>query len=174
MNTPLRSLLLVTVAVVGISLWSTPAKADHDHRFDRLDSLATRLEAETRTLAAELRRYRFADPNLRAAAREVSSIARDASHIHDLIHSGGSIHPLHRDVVSIQEEVHHLDEHLAPYHHFSRHVQRIDALVHALDNEIHNLERPHAARRPVYGYPSYTGGSGLTFGNGGFSIRIGR
>lgn len=177
MMTAIRSLVLIAVAATGAALLATPAQAAHDHRFDQLDRLASRLESESRTLAMELRRYRHADPNLREASREVNAIARDARHIHSTIHHGGSLTHLHRDVVALEESVHHLEEHLAPHTHFADHVEQIDALVHAIDDNIHDLEHRHTVRRPVTEYRgnySAPRSSGVTFGNGGFSIRFGR
>lgn len=174
MFTTLRLPLLLVATLTGALLFTTSAKADHyDHRFDSLDNLATRLERESRTLAIELRRVGFADANLRQAAREVSVIAREASHIHSIIHHGASLDHLHADMLSLQNAVHHLEEHLAPYHHFADHVETIDDLTHAIDDALHALEHRHTVRRPVYGYgPSH--GNGVTFGNGNFSVRIGR
>ena len=174
MTTTIRSLLLIAVAAIGASLFTTPAQAAHDHRFDELDRLASRLESESRTLALELRRYRYADPNLRDAAREVNAIARDARHVHTTIHNGASLTHLHRDVAALQESVHHLEEHLAPHTHFADHLQRIDSLVHAMDDGIHDLEHRQTVRRPVSEYRGVPRSSGISFGNGGISIRFGR
>jgi hypothetical protein len=176
-TTAFRSLLLLLVTLTGSALFANSARA-FDPRYDRLDDLASRLEAESRTLTRELRRYGYADPNLREASREVASIARDARHIHTILHTGVSLDHLHSDVLSLQDSVHHLEEHLAPYDHFEDHVVQMDALTHAIDDAIHALEHAHVTRRPVtvyrpdYGVPQNRGG--VTFGNGGFSVRLGR
>lgn len=176
MLTTLRNLLLFAVTIAGAAAFATPAKADHfDYRYDRLDRLASELESESQTLAIELRRFRSSDRNLRLASREVSNIARDARHIHALVHSGGNLNHLHADVVSLQDEVHHIQEHLAPYGHFASHVRRMDSLVHAIDDAIHDLEHRHTVRRPVVvPYNNQYNRGGVTIGNGGFSIRLGR
>lgn len=178
MTSTLRSSMMVFATFVVAALAGSAARAEHDHRYDRLDRLATQLEAESRTLAVELRRTRSHDHSLRMAARDVSEIARDARHIHTLIHEGGSVNHLHRDVTALQASVHHLEEHLRPYSHFGAHVRRMDALTHAIDDFIHDLDDRHTVRRPVttsrsdYGVPYNRGGA--TIGNRSFSIRLGR
>ena len=177
MTTALRSLLLIVLTVTGTAFFAAPAKADH-YTYAKMDRLATRLEAESRTLALELRRHGYADANLRLAYREVAAISRDASHIHSIIHTGASVDHLHADVRSLQQNIHHVEEHLAAYGHFADHVQKMDALVHAMDDNIHDLEDHHTVRRPVTVYRNDYGTShgrgGVSYSNGNFSIRLGR
>ena len=176
MTTAIRSCLFLAVAFAGAVLFASPAQAAHfDHRYDELDRLAVRMERESRTLARELRRHSHGDVNLRTAAREVNTITREASHLHSIIHHGGSLAHIHRDVVALQEAVHHVEEHLAPYRHFAAHVRTLDALVHAMDDAIHHLEHGHTVRRPVQRVvPVAPQPRGITIGAGSFSIRIGR
>lgn len=176
MTTAIRSCLFLVVAFAGAALFASPAKAAHfDHRYDDLDRLAVRMEREARTLANELRRYSYGDLNLRTAAREVSDIIRDASHLHSIIHHGDSLEHVHRDVVALQEAVHHVDEHLAAYPHFAAHVRTLDALMHAMDDAIHHLEHGHTVRRPVQRVvPVAPPSRGITIGNSGITIRFGR
>lgn len=169
-----RTLSFALLFVVGLCTAQAASAYDGHGDYDRLDRLATRLEAESRTLYYELR-YDAVTPELRVALAEVASIHRQARHIHDGIHAGYGLHHLHTDVAQLTTYIHHVEEHLAAYHHFDRHVRRMDSLIHQMDDCLHDLADSHVVARPTY-VPVYRGpsGGGISFGGSGFSIRLGR
>jgi hypothetical protein len=152
------------------------ARADiHD-----LDRLAVRLEGEARTLFQELR-FEVNDRNLQVASGEVLQLQRRASRIHAMIHRGYGLSVMHAEVLAVQDMIDHVHEHLAGYRHYDRHVHRMEAFAAAMDEALHEAAHDHyPVRQPVYQpvYPSYGGYghgyNGVTVGNGGFQIRIGR
>jgi hypothetical protein len=161
MNAILRTMSFATVALLGL-VAAQPARADHDHDYERVDALARRIQNESSQLYSELARAGY-DSNLRQAKNEVAQIYHLARRMHDTAHFGGSSRQLDRDVHALKRLVHHVEEHLVGHSHFRSHINRIDRLTHQLEDRVHNLDDSH-----FYSHRPYS------FGSGGFSIRLGR
>jgi hypothetical protein len=173
MTTALRTMTLVLAATFSL-LAAQPARADHDSGYDQIDRLARRIQDESRQLYQELRSASHADYGLRSAVSEVAQVYHLAGRFHSTAHTWGSVRQLHRDAKSLRQLVHHVEEHLAAYRHFRRHIDRIDNLTHDLEDRVLRLDdRPIYSRRPDYG-PAHDVRPGISLGGSGFSIRIGR
>jgi hypothetical protein len=179
MNAILRTVSLSAAVALGL-LAAQPAQADHRHDLDRIDELSRRIESEGRQLLAEIRGIGLADPRVRSAFGEVADVVRLASRIHDAAHFGGSRRQMDRDVHTLKNLVHHVEEHLDHNRHLRRHIERIDNLTHDLEERVHDLaDRDFFSSSPSYGSGGYGYGyrpatSGISFGGRGFSIQLGR
>lgn len=178
MTTAFRTMTLAIASVLGLV---AAAQADHGHSLDRVDRLAREIQAESRVLYYELRSVSFSNANLRSAQNEVAQIYQLASRIHDGAHGASSTYGMDRNVHSLTRLVHHVEEHLAGYRHFRRHIDRIDRLTHDLEDAIHDLDDHDFYSGPVYSGPVTTGPvihtrqpAGVTIGGRGFSFTIGR
>jgi hypothetical protein len=161
MNAILRTASFAAVAALGLFA-AQPARADHDHDHERIDTLARRVQNESAQLYSELARAGFSS-ELRQAKNEVAQIYHLARRMHDTAHFGGNSRQLDRDVHALKRLVHHVEEHLVGYSHFRNHVDRLDRLTHQLEDRVHDLDdRNFYSDRPY------------SFGSGGFSIRLGR
>jgi hypothetical protein len=158
-----------------------PARADHGHALGRIENLSRAIQAESRELYYELRSVSFSNPELRSAQSEVGQVYQLASRIHDAAHGYGGIGGMDRNVHSLKQLVHHVEEHLAGYRHFRRHIDRIDDLTHDLEDAAHDLDDYDFHSGPVYSGPVYhtrpavgVSPGGVTIGGRGFSFTIGR
>lgn len=180
MTTTFRTMTLVVASLLSVVAVQS-AKADHGHVLGRIDNLARSIQSESRELYYELRSVSFSHPDLRSAQNEVAQIHQLASRIHDAAHAYGSVHGMDRNVHSLKRLVHHVEEHLAGYRHFRRHIDRIDRLTHDLEDAVHNLDDGDFFGGPVYSGPVASGPvihtrqpAGITIGGRGFSFTIGR
>ena len=168
----------LTLAVVTLSSFVAvqPVRADHGHALGRIDNLARAIQSESRELYYELRSVSFTHSDLRSAQNEVAQIHQLASRIHDAAHGAGSLHGMDRNVHSLKWLVHHVEEHLAGYRHFRRHIDRIDRLTHDLEDAIHDLDDQDFFGGPVSSGPVLhtRPSSGITIGGRGISFTIGR
>jgi hypothetical protein len=159
MNAILRTTTLAAALAAGLFA-AQPARADHDHDYERVDSLARRVQNESSQLYSELSRAGY-NPELRMARNEVAQIYHLARRMHDSAHYGGSPRQLDRDVHALKRLVHHVEEHLVGYSHFRNHLDRLDRLTHQLEDRVHDLDDA-----------DFYSDRGYSFG--GFSIRLGR
>jgi hypothetical protein len=165
MNAILRTTTFAAAVALGL-VAAAPARADHDHDYERIDSLARRIQNESSQLYGELSRAGY-DPELRMARNEVAQIYHLARRMHDTAHHGGSSRQLDRDVHALKRLVHHVEEHLVGYRHYRNHVDRLDRLTHQLEDRVDDLDGRRYSRDYSGGWYSYSV-------PGGFSIRFGR
>ncbi len=185
MTAAFRTTTLAIASLLSLLAFQ-PAKADHGHVLTRIDNLSRAIQSESRELYYELRSVSFSHPDLRSAQNEVGQIYQLASRIHNAAHGSGSAYGMDRNVHLLKQLVHHVEEHLAGYRHFRRHIDRIDDLTHDLEDAIHDLDDHDFFAGRVYSGPVYGGrvysspvihtrpSSGITIGGRGFSFTIGR
>lgn len=170
MNTTLRITSVLAVVALGFVATQPAVAAPLPHVYHEvhaLDRLAVRLTQESDTLYQELRAYGGRNPALRVAMNEVRQITRQADRLHAAIHAGRNPRYLHRDIEALQDLVHHVHDHLAPYRHFRSHVNEMDRLAHAIDECLHDLVAAPLPTSPTR-YPANV------IARPGFSIQIGR
>ena len=180
MTAAFRTTTIAAAALLSLVAFQT-AQADHGHSLNRIDNLARAIQSESSELYYELRSVSFGHSDLRSAQNEVAQIHQLASRIHNAAHGYSSVYGMDRNVHSLKDLVHHVEEHLAGYRHFRRHIDRIDRLTHDLEDAIHDLDDYAFSSEPVYGGPVYSSpvihtrpASGITIGGRGFSFTIGR
>jgi uncharacterized protein (UPF0335 family) len=178
--------LTLTVAAVLSFVAVQGARADHGHALTRIENASRGIQSESRELYYELRGVAFSNPELRSALSEVGQVYQLATRIHNGVHGYGNVSGMDRNVHSLKRLVHHVEEHLAGYGHFRRHIDRIDRLTHDLEDAVHDLAdgdfgSGSVYREPAYSGPVYSGpvigtrpSSGITIGGRGFSFSIGR
>lgn len=170
MNTTLRIASVLTIVALGLVAVQPAVAAPLPHvRNDvhTLDLLAVQLTQESDTLYQELRAHSGRNPALRVAMNELRQITRQADRLHASIHAGRNVRYLHRDIEALQELVHHVHDHLAPYRHFRSHVNEMDRLSHAIDECLHDLVAAPVIT-PAPRYPANV------IARPGFSIQFGR
>lgn len=173
------------------------AEDGHGHSHGDIAGLARLAQSQSRELYNEIRAHMRSSPHYSDLLSDAAAINRTAGHIRSVAASYGSRRHLDNDIHELEELVAHVEEHVSDARHDghgsrggywthtrrpdTRHIREavrdLEETVDDLTHAVHRLDTDYEVRRPVYVDP-YSGGgyhgSGVSFGSGGFTVRIGR
>jgi hypothetical protein len=115
--------------------------------YHHLDELALRMQQQSRTLAREFAEHYRHSPVYSHLRSDANSLARLATHVHDLAHRHGSISHLKRDLDRIDSRFHHLESVVAQLEslanigigHTHGDVSHVWSALHGLESTIHHM-----------------------------------
>ena len=179
-----RVALMMVVAVSGLMFAGRSAQAAS---FDHIDRLARELQSQSSQLYREFRTHYSHAAHGRHLMNDAAALYREASHLHDVAHSGNLNH-MASDLAEMDRLFHHLERlvrevnfdshsnfgHGGHSHGNTSHVRRLmrdmEDTLHHLTDDISELRRNRPVVVPFNNRP---GNGGMTFGNGRVQFRVG-
>ncbi len=139
-----RRIFAILLALTTLGILASQVKATS---YRHLDELALRMQRQSRALASEFSKHYRHSPVYKHLRSDANSLARLATHIHDLAHRHGSLSHLKRDLSRIDSRFHHLESVVAQLEslanrgigHTHGDVSHVWFAMHSLESTIHHM-----------------------------------